>query len=60
MKSQEEIQELLDKARMDQDDAVKWVIEVRKRDPESFELRMALSLEASLTTKVATLEWVLS
>lgn len=60
MKSQEEIQELLDRTRMDQDDAVEWVKEARERDPESFELRMALSLEASLTTKVATLEWVLS
>lgn len=59
MRTEIEIRELLLKAKEDQDNAVEWVQEARERNPESFELKMALSLEASITTKVATLEWVL-
>lgn len=59
MRTEIEIKELLFSAKKDQDNAVEWVQEARERNPGSFELKMALELEASVTTKVATLEWVL-
>jgi hypothetical protein len=59
MRTEIEIRELLLKAKEEQYIAVEWVKDARKRNLESFELKMALSLEASITTKVATLEWVL-